>query len=236
MSVRRLNQHCRAFAARLAKARSGVAYIEFAYVFPPVMIVGLLGIEAANYTQTNQRISQIALSMADNTSRIGQETALANTQFREADVLDSFIGAEKQAGRLDIKNKGRIILSSLERNAAGNQYFHWQRCTGSLKRNGTLIQSAYGKQGAVSNGSGATKLNPTGIAAPADNAVMFVEIYYEYEPLVTGMLVGKEEIKYTASFIVRDKRNLTGDTNRTGKYGNVYNPSPAVPDSQIGFC
>jgi len=227
-----------AFCARLRQARSGVAYIEFALVFPMVMASGLAGIEATNLSMTHMRISQLALSMADNSSRIGQDTALSQTQFREIDIVDSFAAAILQAGNRDIVDRGRIVLSSLERNASGGQWIHWQRCIGKLKENGSLIQSAYGVQGKGATGTSFAGMGPAGkeITAPASNAVMFVEIAYDYEPLISSVFFGKPRIKYTAAFIVRDKRNLTGDPAKTGKYGNVFNPTPAVPDSGIGFC
>lgn len=69
----------RALLQRLAKARKGAAYLEFAYVFPACMVMGVGGIEATNYTMSHMRISQVALAMADNASRIGQDSGLSLT-------------------------------------------------------------------------------------------------------------------------------------------------------------
>ena len=52
---------------------------------------------------------------------------------------------------------------------------------------------------------------PTGskIVPPAAGAIMFVELFYEYEPMITTAFFGRPRINYSASFIVRDKRDLT---------------------------
>lgn len=193
------------------RARKGAAYVEFAYAFPPMMIIGVGGIEATNYTMSNMRISQVALSMADNASRIGQDSGLALTQFSEGDVADTFAAGVAQAGNRDIVKKGRVILSSLEQNSDGGQWIHWQRCMGDLKSGKNLVQSKYGSQGKGSTGKAFAGMGPTGavVTAPAASAVMFVEIYYDYEPMITTAFFGQPRITYTASFIVRDKRDLT---------------------------
>lgn len=234
----------KALLSRLAHSRSGVAYVEFAYTLPVMIAVGCGGVEATNLAMAHMQISQLAISMADNTSRIGQDGLLSTVQFREIDVVDSFAAAVKQAGKKDIVNKGRIILSSLERNSSGGQWIHWQRCMGKLKVSGSTVQSDYGTKGSYgTQGTGATGTSFAGmgsaanrIQAPAGNSVMFVEVTYQYEPLISSSFFGTPLIRYEAAFIVRDKRDLTGDKTKTGKYANVYNPSPAVSDANIGFC
>jgi Flp pilus assembly protein TadG len=217
------------FLRRLRAAKRGVAYIEFAYSMPVIMGMGLYGIEGANLAMTHMRMSQVALGVADNASRIGQDTMLATLQFREVDVLDTFFAAGYQAGTMDIAKRGRIILSSLENNAQGRPYIHWQRCMGELS-----YASTYGKRGDVmvdGMGPSGSKVKP----APL-NAVMFVELAYDYEPIVSDKLLGKPRLKYTASFVVRDRRDLTGDTTRTGELGNIYNPDPKVPNNKLALC
>lgn len=190
---------------------SAVAYVEFAYAFPIMMAVGLGGIEATNLALANMRTSQVALSMADNSSRVGQDSVLSLTQFREADVADSFAAAQKQAGRFDITTRGRIILSSLQKNNDGGQWIAWQRCAGLLKDKGALVKSSYGVEGTGKTGTNFKGMGPASnlIVAPDDNAVMFVEIFYDYEPLISAALFGTPRLHYTAAFIVRDERDLT---------------------------
>lgn len=203
---------------RLARDRSGVAYIEFVYALPVILAIGMYGIEATNLAMAHMTTSQVALSLADNASRIGQDSTLSLTQFREADANDSFAAAEHQAGRFDVVGRGRIILSSLEQNEDEGQWIHWQRCFGDGD-----YESSYGDQGDGQTGTDFPGMGPDGqeVKAPPNNAVMFVEVFYRYEPIVMDSLFGEPELHYTASFVVRDDRDLT----------RIYNPSPAATPS-----
>jgi hypothetical protein len=57
------------------------------------------------------------------------------------------------------------------------------------------------------------------ITASPGNAVMFVEIVYQYQPLTSFSMMENEVIRYTAAFNVRDVRDLSG----------IYNTTPAEP-------
>ena len=63
----------RALLRRLARDRSGLAMIEMAYAAPFLMLLGLGGVEVANYAIIHMRVSQLAVSLADNASRAKQE-------------------------------------------------------------------------------------------------------------------------------------------------------------------
>jgi len=217
----------------LRRDTSALAYVEFAYMLPILMALGLGGIELGNLAITHMRVSQIALSLADNASRAKQKVATGLPRLRETDINQSLTAAQLQAGGLDLKTHGRLILSSLEKNADGGQWIHWQRCSGDKS-----YASSYGVQGDGATGTGKTGMGPAGkqVAADTGFAIMFVEVAYDYQPIIFGSLFGPQEIKKTAAMYVRDDRDLTGDTTKAAKYGNVYNPAPTVPDSQIGFC
>jgi hypothetical protein len=206
----------RALASRFCSETSGNALIEFAYTLPLLVGLGGYGIEMANLAVVSHKVSQSAMALSDNMSRIGQANSLAVTQIREADVNDSFIGVKRQTEGLDLTNNGRIILSSLEQNAQGGQWIHWQRCIGTKN-----ASSAYGPQGTGATGTGFLGMGPASsrIQAPPDSAVMFVEVVYDYKPLFTTMFIPARVIRFESSFIVRDSRDLT----------QIYNPSPAAP-------
>ena len=59
------------------------------------------------------------------------------------------------------------------------------------------------------------------VNAPTNGGVMFVEINYDYKPVVGTWLFGAMRIHYIASFIVRDNRD----------FAQIYNPSPAATKS-----
>src|SRR5690606_27703432 len=130
MRIERLTSRLRP-VRQLLRDDSGVAFIEFAYTLPFLMVLGLGGVEVANFAITHLRVSQLAVSLADNASRAKQEIVAGVPRMREADVNESFLAAELQSGNLDVQNNGRLILSSLGVNEDGGQWIHWQRCFGS---------------------------------------------------------------------------------------------------------
>jgi Flp pilus assembly protein TadG len=201
----------RRFAARLRRDTKGLALIEFAFTAPIMLTLGLYGLEAANLALVHMRMSQITSNLADTSSRIGLQSSLALKQIRESDIDDSFQAVLLQGGAYNVTTTGRFILSSLERNSSGGQWVHWQRCIGMGKDStNTFFASSYGTQGTGATGTAFAGMGPTGseIQAPTGNAVMFVEAYYVYKPLVSSRLFGTPTIHTTASFIVRDVRNL----------------------------
>ncbi|MCW5646310.1 MAG: hypothetical protein KIT23_03620 [Sphingopyxis sp.] len=208
----------RAGIVRLARDSGAVVMIEMAFCIPFLMVVGFAGIELANLTLAHTRVSQIGLSAADNASRIAFGSNLSLPRVREVDINEVFVGVEQQARGLDFRNNGRIILSSLERNADGGQWIHWQRCYGNLP-----INSAYGPQGTGATGTGFPGMGRTGaeVTAADGTAVMFVEIIYDYQPMVGARWFGRPRIRSTAAFNIREGRDLS----------QVYNPAPSAPVS-----
>jgi Flp pilus assembly protein TadG len=192
-------------AARLRRDQSGVALLEFALTLPVLLLLSLTGAELTNYITTKMRVSQISLHLSDNAARIGSGTQLAIKTITEADINDLFIGANMQSGELDLKTNGRIILSSVEEDSAhtGKYKIGWQRCYG----NKTTHASTYGVAGA----NNLTGVGPTGrqVVAPPGGAAMFVEVYYEYQPLVKTSLAPANNFTEIASMMVRDRRDLT---------------------------
>jgi hypothetical protein len=184
-----------------------VAATEFALALPVLLTLGLLGLDTASYVITHMRISQVALHVADNASRVGELNVLVARTVHEADINDVMIGAAQYAGGLDIASHGRIILSSLERNAAGGQWIHWQRCYGAK-----VQPSSYGNAGDGATGTALAGMGEPGdlITAPSGDAVMFVEVAYDYQSISPFSVLDGREIVYTGSYLVRDPRDLTG--------------------------
>lgn len=201
VAVRRVRRH-----AFVRDARATVL-IEMAFCIPLLVLLGLGGLEMANLTLANTRISQIGLSVADNASRIAVGSSLSLPRVREVDINEVFTGAEQQAGNLNLRERGRIILSSLERNTTDDgQWIHWQRCFGELD-----VESSYGDAGDGATGDDFPGMGPEGeeVTAPPGSAVMFVEIVYDYEPLVYGNWLGPRTIRSTAAFNIREGRDTS---------------------------
>ena len=204
----------------LARNKDAVMLIEFAYSLPVLMLLAFGSLELANLAIANMRVSQIAMTVADNLSRAKQSVPLGLPQLREVDVNDALLGAKIQGGgNLNILNNGRIIVSSLQQDAASKQKIFWQRCKGLLNKS-----SNYGAEGATEGttpgftgmGAGSNK-----VQAAAGSAIIFTEVTYDYEPLVGAWALGTFTIRREAAFYVRDDRDLT----------QIYNPSPAATAS-----
>jgi Flp pilus assembly protein TadG len=192
--------------------------LEFAFVLPVVLLMSLTGAELTNYITVKMRMSQLALSIADNAARMGNGSQLAAKTITEADINDVFAGAQTTSGTLDLQAKGRVILSSLQPDAAnaGRYKITWQRCYGQQTR-----ASTFGKAG----DGNLTGMGPAGrqITAQPDNATMFVELYYVYKPLLKSAWAPTTTLVETASMAVRDRRDLTDDSATTNLHPNgVY--------------
>lgn len=196
----------RRLAQRLKRDRSGLALIEFAFSLPIFMGLGFYGVEVANLAITQMKMSQIALNMADNASRIGTlNSTLGAKVIDESQVNDVFQAAAIQAGAAGIYQDGRTVLSSLEVNASGGQTIMWQRCKGIL-----FDDSDYGPEGTGSTGTSFPGMGPAGsrIQASTGTAVMYVELTYVYEPLFGDMFMQKQTLKQDAAYTVRDAREI----------------------------
>lgn len=211
---------------RLLRNRSGVAMTEFALGAPLLLTAGLWGTEEANYALVNLKISQLAIHMADNASRVGDTSTLQNRKVYEGDINDVIYGAELQAGPLELFEHGRVTISSLEvttppAGGEGNQYIHWQRCRGAAK-----YDSSFGKEGdgLVKAIDGMGQPGQEVYAQPGE-AVIFVELVYDYQPMISARFIPVHSIHAIAAFTVRDKRDLA----------QLYQRDPADPD-QVQSC
>ena len=223
---------------RLRRDTSGLAMIEFALTLPIILAMGGYGTELSFLAVTNLRVSQYALNLADNASRVGVAAGGGVTQLREADLNDVLQGTRKESEAIKLGTNGRVTLSSLENiqqsyDSTRVQRIHWQRCFG-LKNggaytspSGTGFASSYGTTTA-SAGSDATQANAGTTAATGmgdtgrkvnayqNSGVMFVEVNFQYKPLFGAMFVNPQIVHYTASFTVRDNRDFT----------RIWNPTP----------
>jgi hypothetical protein len=180
--------------------------IEFAFAAPLVLGMGMLGTDTAYLVITHLQISQIAMQVADNASRVGEQDVLTARKVFERDIAETLIGAEKLGQNLDLYDNARVIISSLQRNASGGQWIAWQRCRGAVQHT-----SSYGVEGNGATGTSFPGMGVPGryITASQGTAVMFVEVAFDYEPITPITVFENRRIVYTAAFNVRDNRDLT---------------------------
>ncbi|QLC24206.1 pilus assembly protein [Parasphingopyxis algicola] len=200
----------RKFLDRFAKARKlkqnseGVALIEFAFSLPILLALIFGGLETANYALAHLRVSQIAMTVADNAGRV-------DTTIDEANIQEVFAGAALVGNSIDFTQNGRVVLSSLQpNNQSGSdegQMINWQRCMGQL----TTATPAYGvEDDGRTDDSLELGMGPAGnkITSADGTAVMFVEVTYDYQPLLpTFGILGTRQIRYESAFTVRDRTN-----------------------------
>ncbi|WP_181951803.1 TadE/TadG family type IV pilus assembly protein [Sphingobium fluviale] len=220
--IRRVRCHLH----RLLRDSSALAIVEFATALPFILVTMLSATELTNFTIVRMRVGQTALQIADNASRMGRVSLTGNPQVTETDINDLLTGADMQARNLNLYTHGRVIVSSLEPVSNPNSSppkfkIRWQRCRGL--KNST---STWGLQG-DSNLDG---MGPAGqiVTTPDDTGVMYVEVFYDYQPLFTSGLVPHTTIHEFASMIVRDSRDYVGPTSGPGANGGIYNVEAAT--------
>jgi hypothetical protein len=210
------------FAARLRGCESGVAFVEFAMSLPVLVTLALVGLETANLAMAHLRVSNIAMLTADNAARV-------RDSIDEANVIELLTGSKMTGDNIRFRQNGRIILSSIEPNAAGaggsstGQWIRWQRCDGA--RN---VSSSYGPQGTGQTNSSLQGVGPPGnrISAASGTAVLVAEVVYEYQPIVSNAIFGQRIIRYESAFNVRQRNNqaLTNVGGVTPRTCDLYNP------------
>ncbi|WP_243848239.1 TadE/TadG family type IV pilus assembly protein [Sphingomonas insulae] len=243
-------------AARLSGDRSGVALVEFAFALPLILLLGVGGLETANFMSASLRMSQIAMTVADNAGRV-------RTSIDETDINELMMGAKKIGEPIAFAANGRIILSDLEQrtNTTGGatsvttanpngyrQWIRWQRCAGALN-----VTSSYGlpldaagaavtnldstantDHGAVETKSMILGMGPSDnmIAASTGTAVMVAEVVYTYKPITPIGLFRGWTIRRLQAFNVRQRTDYIV-RNDSGASGNARSDcrlfSPTVP-------
>lgn len=208
---------------------SGLALLEFAFTAPVMLFIGMAGMETANLAIAHLQVSQIAMLVADNASRVRES-------IDEADVREIFTGADLTGDAIDFSPNARIILSNLELNAEtgsdSGQWIRWQRCYGG----NTSYASSYGAEGdGQYDSSLAAGIGPVGnkIAASSSTAINFAEVIYDYEPLISDRFFGNTVIRYESAFVARERedhamKNASSiPSNELWKcdvYGTIENP------------
>ncbi|MEQ1549000.1 MAG: pilus assembly protein [Chakrabartia sp.] len=211
---------------KLRADQSGMALIEFAYTLPILVPMAMWGGELANYATVKMRVSQVALQIADNGSRIGEGSVLASKQVTEANINDILTGAGLQASTLNIYTNGRVYVSSVEPvanpNTTARYKIVWQRCRGAGGQ-----PSVYGQQGDTN----LTGIGPTGrkATAPDTGKVIFAQVSYTYQPLFGATWSPPVNMTEIAAMLVRDQRF-------SGLPSQIAGVTPSGPITASGAC
>jgi hypothetical protein len=177
--------------------QSGMAMVEFALSLPFLVALTMGGAEAANLAFAHQKLGNMATLAADSVSRV-------RVGIGEGDVTDALAGIKLMGDTIRFRANGRIIVSSLQPivDSSGNvtnEKIRWQRCSGAMN-----VTSSYGAESALLGTAG---MGPTGrkIAASPDTEVIFVELRYTYQPLISNSFLGTQNLSAVASMVVRER-------------------------------
>jgi hypothetical protein len=199
-----------AFLARLRADTSALSLVEFALTMPVITALGMYGTEVAYMSSVNMQVSQLAVQVADNASRMEQtNTSSVSPTVSEADITSVLYGATKQGGAFNFAANGRVIplqpgdeliLQAIHPLATLHRHAHHLGL--GLWRAGTVLTSGLG--------SGTTK-----ISAASGSAVMFVEVWYKYKGLFGTLFVQPTLFKHESAFLIRDDRNISAGVSGT---------------------
>ncbi|KXU32941.1 hypothetical protein A0J57_06955 [Sphingobium sp. 22B] len=215
----RIRQSAAILVRQLRHNQNGLALIEFAYAVPFLILLTFGGAELANIAITHARISAVTSMVADSVARV-------RDRIDENDINDVIIGAKYAAESLDLTSRGRIIISTLEDNAATttpttDQVITWQRCKGIKSVPNTQTIGSEGQ--ILTSGVGATGSQ---VSATPGSPVIVVDIFYDYRPIMSDRWFGPITIHYSSAFSVRDRtiqtlqnaQNLSGTAKATCNY------------------
>lgn len=188
---------------RLHRDDRGLALIELAFSLPVLVVLCMSGLECANLALAHMRVSQVAMLVADNAARV-------RTSIDESDVNEIMTGADLATDSLKLKANGRIFLSDLEPNGLTGtnegQFIRWQRCWGTGNFTSSYGVANDGKtNSSMKDGMGPGTTAATKVKSASSTAVMFVEVAYNYQPLITNSIFGAKVIRYTSAFNVRER-------------------------------
>ena len=195
------------FADRLIariRDRRGVALIEFALSLPILLTLALLGIETAHYALAMMRVNEIATSVADNVARV-------RDSISEVDVNEALLSADLIGEGIDFSKRGRVVVSSVSPNgqsgSKAGQWIRWQRCTGALNIPESRPQYGLEDKGKTDGTLAYMGASNRRITASSAVNMIFVEVTYQYQPVVGSNIIGTPIIRSEASYSVRERNS-----------------------------
>ena len=167
---------------RFAKARQGLAAVEFALIAPVMIMLFYGAVELGTAVDCNSRVSRVGYTVAD---LVAQSTGVSTT-----DTTNFFSAANAILYPYASAN-AKIIVSSLVDNGKGGATVAWSDAQNTTPRvkGATVAVPA----GLITSGSGAS--------------VIYAEIAYSFTAPVTYFLGGP--ITLTDSFYAKPRRSTT---------------------------
>jgi len=167
---------------RFAKAREGLAAIEFALIAPIMVAMFYGAVELCTAVDCNSRVSRVGYTVAD---LVAQSTGVSSTD------TTNFFNAANAILYPYASVNARITVSSLVDNGKGGATVAWSD-----------------SQNTTARSKGATVTVPAGLITSGSGAsVIFAEISYTFTAPITYFLGGP--ITLTDSFYAKPRRSTT---------------------------
>lgn len=188
--------HRRPGRSELAVCATGSSLIEFALALPVLLFLIVAGMELTNYVVVQMQINRIAAMTADNASRL-------RTPMSESYMNQLLTGVDKAGTNIGFTKHGRVIVSSVQNNGSSTgQWIRWQRCWGKLP-----VTSQYGPEGRGQNDSSLPTIR--GLTAQPGSALIYAEVYYDYQPIIPNTLFNPGRLTHETAFIVRQRTDFS---------------------------
>lgn len=178
---------------RRQRSQAGSMAVEMALFLFFFSTLFLGTFEVPRFLLIGQKMERASASMADLIAQI--DPAQGNVQ---AKINDLFEAANGLMAPYDLKNNGRVIITSFSNPTGTAQKIAWQ-----VKSPGTF--SAVSKFG---TNAGDTPTLPTGLVIREGENMISAEVIFKYEPLF-GSLIYTEKTIYTRAFTRPRFSNLT---------------------------
>lgn len=182
-------------ALALARCEQGVAYIEFAFCLPVLLIMFLGSIEVTRYLLIVQKLEKTVSMLTDVTTQVNPNTGpITATQMSQM-----FGTAQDMMNPYTFGSSGFVVLTDVTQAGSNNPIVNWQYCGG-----GTLsAHSAVSGSNSGSQAIGQPATLPSGFSMIAGEEVVIGEIFYAFTPVTTQNAVKAQTLYRTAVFMPR---------------------------------
>ncbi len=163
----------------LARCTAGNIAVEFALSVPILLLMMLGSVEVARFVILHQKLDRVATTMSDLVSR-------AET-ISESQIADIFTAAAEVAQPFDLDGLGVVIVSAVTNADGEGAVIAWQRSGG-----GTYSAvSELGVEGDEPN-------LPDGFEVREGETAIIAEVFYDFSPFLSELIVEPQEIHRTA--------------------------------------
>jgi Flp pilus assembly protein TadG len=164
-------------AQNIMRCQRGVAATEFAIALPFLMVTMLGAIEVSRYVIIHQKLEKVAYTIAD---VVSQSDTITTAQLNQAVQAAATIMQP-----YEFSPNGIVFISSVYKNGTNAPTVRWQY-------NGGGVLSRTSQVGVLN----AAASMPNGLTLNASDNVIISEVFFRYEPFLTGGIFADDEELY----------------------------------------